>query len=104
MPEMARVPVCKLTDVPPEGLKEFSLGDGTRICIANVEGTFYACQATCPHQDAALCDGDLDGTILTCLDHLWQWDLRSGEAQGMALEPLPVFALEVVGEDIYLKR
>jgi toluene monooxygenase system ferredoxin subunit len=101
---MAETPLCKLTDVPPESLREFRLEDGTRICVANVEGRLYACQATCPHQNAALCEGELEGTILTCLDHLWQWDLRSGEAQGFAREPLALFALEVVGDDIYLKR
>lgn len=101
---MAGIPVCKIAELPSEGLKEFRLEDGTRICIANAAGQLYACEAACPHQRAALCEGDLEGTTLTCLDHLWQWDLRSGEPQGMALEPLAVFALEIVGEDVFLKR
>jgi toluene monooxygenase system ferredoxin subunit len=101
---MAMIPICKRNDVPSDGLKEFRLKDETRICVANAGGTLYACQAACPHQAVALCEGMLDGTILTCLEHLWQWDLRSGEAHGLAEEPLAVFALEIVGDDVYLKR
>lgn len=101
---MTRILICNRNDVPPDSLKEFGLGDGTRICIANAGGVLYACQATCPHQAVELCDGVLDGTLLTCVEHLWQWDLRSGEPQGLAELPLPVFALEIVGEEVYLKR
>jgi toluene monooxygenase system ferredoxin subunit len=101
---MTRTLICKHTDVPLDGLREFRLDDGTRICIANTGGALYACQAECPHQSVALCEGLLDGTTLTCLEHLWQWDLQSGEAQSLAEKPLAVFALEIVGDDVFLKR
>jgi toluene monooxygenase system ferredoxin subunit len=101
---MTRTLVCNRNDLPTDGLKEFGLVDGTRICIAQTGGTLYACQANCPHQAVALCEGMLDGTLLTCLEHLWQWDLRSGEPQGLAELPLSIFALEIVGDEVYLKR
>lgn len=96
--------ICKRSDVPPDSVKEFRLDDGTRICVANAGGVLYACQAECPHQSVALCEALVDGTTLTCLEHLWQWDLRSGDAQSLAEKPLAVFALELVGDDVFLKR
>jgi toluene monooxygenase system ferredoxin subunit len=41
-------------------------------------------QAICPHQEVALCEGLFDGTVLTCHQHLWQWDIRSGAPMGIA--------------------
>ena len=101
---MTRTRICSRNDLPADSLKEFGLGDGTRICVVNAGGTLYACQANCPHQAVALCEGVLDGSLLTCLEHLWQWDLRSGEPRGLAEKPLSVFALEIIGDEVYLKR
>ena len=101
---MTRTLICKQTDVPADSLKEFKLEDGTRICVANAGGALYACQAECPHQSVALCEGIVDGTTITCLEHLWQWDVRSGEPQSLAEKPLEVFPLEIEGDDVFLKR
>ena len=32
----------------------------------------------CPHEDTPLVDGDFDGAVLTCLMHLWSFDVASG--------------------------
>src|SRR5438067_12336171 len=74
---MTRQLACHVTDVPPEGLRECELEDGLKVLVANSGDAYYACQATCPHQDVALCEGLYDGAVLTCHQHLWQWDIRS---------------------------
>lgn len=100
---MAKTFLCKVRDIPGDGIKELVVDGGRKLCIVNADGAFYACQATCPHEGFALCDGCVDGTTLTCLEHLWQWDLRSGAPLGLAESPLAIFAVEVEGESIYLK-
>lgn len=100
---MAKTFLCKVGDVPGDGIKELALDGGRKLCIVNAGGTFYACQAACPHEGFALCDGCVDGTTLTCLEHLWQWDLRSGAPLGLAESPLTTFVVEVEGESVYLK-
>jgi nitrite reductase/ring-hydroxylating ferredoxin subunit len=63
----------------------------------------YACQATCPHKGLPLCDAHFDGGVLTCLEHLWQWDLREGGApRGPARAPLTVYAVAVHGLEVHL--
>jgi toluene monooxygenase system ferredoxin subunit len=100
---MARTLLCRIDAVPDDGLKELALDGGRKLCVIRTGGTFYACQAACPHEGAALSDGCVDGKTLTCLEHLWQWDLASGAPLGLAQSPLTTFAVEVEGESVYLK-
>jgi nitrite reductase/ring-hydroxylating ferredoxin subunit len=40
--------LCAGVDVPPGKMKGFKVGD-LDVLVANVEGTFYAVEGTCPH-------------------------------------------------------
>jgi nitrite reductase/ring-hydroxylating ferredoxin subunit len=44
------VSVGRSGDVPPGQVSQVELDDGTQICIANVDGTFYAIGGECTHQ------------------------------------------------------
>lgn len=52
--------------------------NGTEILLLRVEGDYLAYQGTCPHQRQSLAEGELDGTVLTCAFHLWEFDVRTG--------------------------
>jgi toluene monooxygenase system ferredoxin subunit len=96
----ARQPICKTADVPVNGIRQF--GD---ICIVNAGDRFFACQASCPHEGVALCEGVFDGEILTCLEHLWQWSLReAGDPRGLAEKALEMHEVEVEGDAVFLKK
>ena len=56
----------------------------------------------CPHQDVALCEGLFDGSVLTCHQHLWQWDIRTGAPMGLAEAPLERYDVSVEGDAIYV--
>lgn len=100
---MTRRFVCKVDEVQSDALKEVTVDADTKVCVINAGGTFFACQATCPHEGIRLCEGCVDGTTLTCLEHLWQWDLPTGDPLGLAEAPLTLFDLEIEGESIYMK-
>ena len=98
-------PICKVTDVPENGIRQFETANGAKVCVMNGGDRFFACQAYCPHESIALCDGAFDGETLTCLEHLWQWNVRAGgEPQGLAEGPLKTYEVEVVGDDVCLKE
>lgn len=100
---MERTAICKITDVPVNGLKQFE-SNGRKVCVINAGDGFFACQAACPHEGTALCDGVFDGEVLTCLEHLWQWSLREGgEPSGLAAAPLEMYPVEVDADTVYLK-
>ena len=97
---MTRQQICTTADVPVNGIKQF--GD---ICVVNAGDCFFACQAACPHEGVALCEGVFDGEVLTCLEHLWQWSLRDGgEPRGLAEKQLEMHDVEVEGDAVFVKR
>lgn len=51
---------------------------GTKVLLVNVDGEVFAYLNRCPHQAWELSDGDLEGTTLTCIRHLWSFDVTTG--------------------------
>jgi len=99
---MAKRYVCKVADVPANGIREFAVEGGLRLVVANAGNEYFGYQAVCPHQDVPLCEGLYDGSVLTCHMHLWQWDIRSGAPLGIAEAPLERYALAVENGAIYV--
>ena len=85
---MTRKFVCRRAHVPAQGMAEFDTGGGLKVLVASSGEEYFACQATCPHQDVALAEGLFDGAVLTCHQHLWQWNIRNGAPIGIAEMPL----------------
>jgi len=52
--------------------------DNTSVLLARVEGNYYATQGLCPHLQAHLARGKLNGLVVTCPAHRSQFDLRDG--------------------------
>ena len=76
---------------------------GKKLVVYNVEGDFYATSATCVHQGGPLGDGLLDGCVVTCPWHAWQFDIRTGEAiydPGMSV---PTHRVTLEGDDVLVE-
>jgi toluene monooxygenase system ferredoxin subunit len=99
---MSKTFVCPRSQVPANGMIECAVAGGVKLLVANAGEEYFAYQAMCPHQDVALCDGLYDGSVLTCHQHLWQWDIRTGAAIGLAEAPLESFPVQVEGDSIYV--
>jgi toluene monooxygenase system ferredoxin subunit len=97
---MEKTMVCRTGEVPANGLKECEAEGGRKVLIINAGGEFFAVQATCPHEEVPLCEGIFDGSVLTCHQHLWQWDIRSGEPQGVAEAPLERYEVVLEGDAV----
>ncbi len=70
--------VCAVGDVPTGGMKAFSVDGTTSVLIVNAANEHFAYQPLCPHEAVPLEEGVHDGSVLTCLEHLWQFDVRTG--------------------------
>ena len=99
---MKRIHICKASDIPLNGMKSYDTSLGVKVLIANSGDAFYGYQGLCPHQDVCLDEGIFDGTTLTCHQHLWQWDIATGDALGMAEAPLERFEIEHEGGDLFV--
>jgi toluene monooxygenase system ferredoxin subunit len=99
---MSKTFVCPRSRVPANGMVECEAEGGLKLLVANAGDEYYAYQAMCPHQDVPLCEGLYDGSVLTCHQHLWQWDIRTGAAVGLAEAPLEGFPVQIEGDSIYV--
>lgn len=99
---MSKKFVCPRSQVPANGMLECEAEGGLKLLVANAGDEYFAYQAMCPHQDVPLCEGLYDGSVLTCHQHLWQWDIRTGAAIGLAEAPLEGFPVQVEGDSIYV--
>jgi nitrite reductase (NADH) small subunit len=72
------VRICAVDEVPPGGAREFVVVDRI-IALFHVDDQFYALDGICPHQGGPLGKGALQGCVVTCPWHGWQFDVRDGQ-------------------------
>lgn len=99
---MRKLRVCKSSDIPVNGMKGYDIEGGLKVLIANAGDWYYAYQNICPHQEVCLDEGFYDGAVLTCHQHLWQWDITTGEAVGLAEAPLESYEVKVEEGEIFV--
>jgi nitrite reductase (NADH) small subunit len=88
--------VALASDVPPGTATIVRAGE-RELALFNVDGVFHATQSECLHLKGPLGHGELDGCVITCPWHGWQYDVGTGENEfdrALALE-----RFEVVVED-----
>jgi 3-phenylpropionate/trans-cinnamate dioxygenase ferredoxin component len=97
------IPVAKLGEVTAGDMKEVDLG-GRPILLANVNGKYFAFSRHCPHEDADLKTGSLDGTQIRCNNHNYCFDLDTGECVlPRGGPPLTVLPAEERGEEVCIR-
>jgi nitrite reductase (NADH) small subunit len=86
------VVVAMMADCPSGSARE-CMADDRVVALYNVDGQLYALDGICPHQGGPLGKGRLQGCIVTCPWHGWQFDVRSGQsliAERIVQPTLPV--------------
>jgi glycine betaine catabolism B len=98
------VKVADTKDIPPSKMKEVQV-DGENICIANVDGKYYAIGSICTHEGGPLADGTLEGYEVECPWHQSKFDVRTGEVTSPpASEPEPAYEVKVDGNNVLIKK
>jgi toluene monooxygenase system ferredoxin subunit len=67
--------------------------DGNCILLINLDDQIYAYSDACPHQKSRLSEGSLDGKVLRCARHQWEFDVCTGHGvnpQNACLTTFPV--------------
>ena len=99
---MSDVRVCAVADVKPGTASRFDV-EGHRLCVVNVDGTFYVIGDECSHADYSLSEGDVleDEREIECPAHGSTFSLVTGEPQTLpATRPVPVYDVRVDGDDV----
>jgi nitrite reductase/ring-hydroxylating ferredoxin subunit len=93
------VRVASVVDVPPGAGKVVHAG-GKALALFNVDGTFYALDNTCLHRGGPVGEGDLDGVVVTCPWHGFQYDVTTGKNVFDPEVGLQTFPVRVAGDDV----
>ncbi|HRK77939.1 MAG TPA: cyclic nucleotide-binding domain-containing protein [Thiobacillus sp.] len=99
---MSKIRVCNTAEIPSNGMKDYDIEGGLKVLIANAGDSYYAYQGICPHQEVCLAEGYYDGAVLTCHQHLWQWDITTGKEIGLAEAPLEKYEVQVEDGEIFV--
>jgi (2Fe-2S) ferredoxin/nitrite reductase/ring-hydroxylating ferredoxin subunit len=89
-------------EVPANGMKEFKAG-GLGVLVVHTGEGYIAWQAMCPHEAIPLEQGIHDGCVLTCLEHMWQFDLKTGAPMGDAESGITGYPLKEERGELYVK-
>jgi 3-phenylpropionate/trans-cinnamate dioxygenase ferredoxin subunit len=96
------VRLCAVNDIAPGTAGRFDV-DGHRICVVRIGDDFYALGDQCSHADYSLCEGDVweDEREIECPKHGSTFSLLTGEPQTLpATQPVPVYTLQIEGDDV----
>ncbi len=98
---MAFVRAIKTAEVAPGSIREVLVG-GTTIALANVAGSYYAINNTCLHRGGPLGQGELEGKVVTCPWHGWQYDVTTGKTTMNPNAGVPCYPMEVRGDEVFV--
>ncbi len=91
------------TDEIEPGTGKLVQVNGLEIAVFNVGGQFYASGAVCPHEGGPLEDGTLDGDIVICPWHGFDFDLKTGECLVDSDLRVPTYPVKVEGNTILVE-
>ncbi len=95
--------VAAASEVPVDQLRAVQTDRGP-VVLANHEGTIYALEDRCSHQDYPLSAGELEDGQVECSFHGARFDVCTGRATQLpAIAPVRTFDVEVRDGSVYIR-
>ncbi len=95
------IAVADVADFPLGSAREV-VAEGKVIALFHTAEGFFALDGLCPHQGGPLGKGKLEGCVVTCPWHGFQFDVRTGQHQVSANLVHPRFPAKVEGEQVWV--
>jgi nitrite reductase/ring-hydroxylating ferredoxin subunit len=74
--------------------------NGKTLAVFNVDGTFHAINNICIHRGGPLGEGDLEGSVVTCPWHGWQYNVTTGACVTNPAAKVERYEMQVEGTDV----
>ena len=100
-----KIPVCPAAELSP-GAMRLVEHDGRKIGVFNCDGTLYAIEDRCSHDNGPLAEGEFDAAACTveCPRHGSLFDLSTGRPKTLpAFQPVETFSVAVEDDTITLE-
>lgn len=91
--------VGKLSELAPGSSSTVDV-NGKAIALFNVAGVVYAIDNTCRHRGGPLGDGPLEGDVVSCPWHHWEYNVCTGELVTNPAVKLATYPVKVEGDEI----
>jgi len=91
--------VAKVSEIPV-GSAKVAVVQGHPVAVFHVEDSFYAVSNVCLHRGGPIGEGTLDGTVVTCPLHGWEYDLRTGQNVANPMARLRTYAVRIEADDV----
>lgn len=102
MQHKMKIKLANTQDIP-EGRAIIVRGpEGMEIALFKNEGEIFALDNICPHMGGPLGEGEIEGSIVTCPWHGWQFDIKSGACENMPGDDAKKVEITVIGDEIFL--
>lgn len=82
--------VCLLTELRERRLRKAVVSDLDLVVILE-RGRVYVLEGRCPHRHGHMADGCVEGGLLVCASHGWDFDLTSGRSISIPGQRLGAF-------------
>ncbi|HXH09667.1 MAG TPA: Rieske 2Fe-2S domain-containing protein [Alphaproteobacteria bacterium] len=94
--------VAHASAVPP-GTGTVVTVRGQAIALFNVQGTFYALDNRCPHQDYPLGMSPVFDHMVLCIGHAWRFDIKTGECYSVPGVFVRTYEVVVEGDEVKIR-
>ena len=91
------------TDALKPGECRVITAKGKTLALYNVNNQYFATENSCSHRAGPLGDGILDGDIVTCPWHGWQFDVTTGKREADDQVRLKTFDVMVTSRHVLVK-
>lgn len=94
------VPVAKVSEIAPGTGKSVFVKGYVIAVFHSQDGKIYATQDECPHERGPLGEGPIEGEIVSCPWHGWQFNVQTGECLTFAGFDIERYPVKVEGDQI----
>lgn len=98
---MAFVRVAALDDLWIGEMRGYVV-QGSKVLLVRTDDAVHAYEDRCAHLGVMLSKGSLEGRVLTCSAHGWQYDVCTGGGVNPASARLKPFPVKVEGGDLFV--
>jgi nitrite reductase/ring-hydroxylating ferredoxin subunit len=98
---MGFVRAAKTSDIAPGTIHEAQVA-GTLVALARVGDKFHAISNICLHRGGPLGQGVMDGAVVTCPWHGWQYDVTTGKVSQNQTIGVACYPVEIRGDEVFV--
>lgn len=100
--ETRYVKIAKVSDFDGVRYRKYKLLARNVAIFRDPDGSFFATEISCKHQNWDLTTGKFEGDIVTCPRHQWVYNVRTGDCLTHESTRLRKYGLRVEDDDVYI--